>query len=425
MNKKASSVIVFVLLICQPLLADGTRVDTSFFSESLRIQRMVDIYLPESYNPDEDVSYPAIYFLHGAGGNQNSYPEIINILDTLIEGGYIQPVIVVKPNGFIGPYAGSMWTNSELYGAFEDFVIYDLIEFVEQSYNVYSDRNYRGITGHSMGGIGCMKIALAHPDMFRAVASLSGALDLNAGIPIWIPHILSETGGSPPYNYSPFNGTFSLLTFTAAGAFSPNLDNLPFYLDFPLDSDGNIVDSVYERWLPHNPANMVSMLPPDHEMAIYFDCGTYDHLEFYPMNTAFAESLDNYSIEYRFDVFSGDHYSETRPPVAFMFLDSVMNTPTSIDDEDFYLPYGFVLSQNYPNPFNAKTTIEFEMIKTGYVTLDVFDILGRHIETLVDAAIEAGKHEIIWDASVQPSGIYFYKIKSGDKSLTKKMILLK
>jgi enterochelin esterase-like enzyme len=103
---------------------------------------MVDIYLPEGYNPDEDISYPSIYFLHGAGGNQNSYPETISILDTLISGDYIQPVIVVKPNGFIGPYAGSMWTNSELYGAFEDFVIYDLIEFVEQSYNVYSDRNY-------------------------------------------------------------------------------------------------------------------------------------------------------------------------------------------------------------------------------------------------------------------------------------------
>jgi len=85
----------------------------------------------------------------------------------------------------------------------------------------------------------------------------------------------------------------------------------------------------------------------------------------------------------------------------------------------------YSLSQNYPNPFNPSTTIDFEVAKSGMVTLKVFDVLGGEIMVLVNEIKEAGKHSISFDASNLPSGVYFYKLQSGDFVTSKKMILMK
>jgi enterochelin esterase-like enzyme len=418
-------ILVVAALIPVSVFAQGTVVDTFFYSQSLGFNRNVDVYLPDGYNPDEDVVYPTVYFLHGAGGNNNSYPEIIDTLDALIAAGRIQPVIVVKPDGHIGPFAGSMYTNSELYGNFGDYIIYDLIDFIESSFSVYTDRHYRGIMGHSMGGIGCMKIALAHPELYHAVAALSGSQDLNAGINLWVPHIRAENGNTPPYDYEPLSGTFTLLTYTAAGAFSPNLDNPPYYVDFPLDIDGQVVPDIYERWLPHNPANMVASLPPDPDLAIYFDCGTIDHLEFYPMNVAFAETLDNHGIEYQFQSFYGDHYDPGRLPVALTFLDSVFNAATSIAENVTALPSSITMAYNYPNPFNAMTKIEYQLTESQHIRINIYDIRGQLVETSVDETQSAGAHSLIWNAEQYSSGMYFYKIFGSNRLFTGKMTYLK
>ena len=82
---RAFIVIPFCLLFSIAAFAGGTVVDTSFYSQSLGFDRNVDVYLPDGYDPNGSLEYPAIYFLHGAAGNNNSYPEIITVLDTLIE----------------------------------------------------------------------------------------------------------------------------------------------------------------------------------------------------------------------------------------------------------------------------------------------------------------------------------------------------
>ncbi|MCP4580141.1 MAG: T9SS type A sorting domain-containing protein [candidate division Zixibacteria bacterium] len=418
-------IIAFLVLLTSIASGQGTLVDTSFYSVSLVLYRNVDVYLPEGYDPDGSIDYPVVYFLHGAGGNQNTYPEIIDVLDTLIENQHIEPVIVVKPNGHIGPYAGSMYTNSELYGNFEDYIVYDLIDFIETSFRAIPEAEKRCVMGHSMGGIGSMKLALIHSDIYAGVAALSGALDLNIGTELWLPHIRVENGGSPPFNYSPFAGTFTLLTFTAAGAFSPNLDNPPFFVDFPLDTNGNMIDSVVNRWFEHNPANLASSLPQESDLSIYFDCGTWDHLEFYPMNTAFADTLDNLGIAYEFQSFGGDHYDPARLPIGLMFLDSIMHSTTEIADNESDLPESFILSQNYPNPFNANTTISYNLPTSSEVTLEIYDILGRKVRTLQNGIQAAGSHSLIWNADSFSSGTYFYRLTAGEYERAEKMILLK
>ena len=89
------------------------------------------------------------------------------------------------------------------------------------------------------------------------------------------------------------------------------------------------------------------------------------------------------------------------------------------------LPMEFALYQNYPNPFNPSTSIEYRVASTEYVTLKVYDILGREIVTLVNEEKPAGTYEVKWNAEGLSSGIYFYKLQAADFVQTKKMILLK
>ncbi|MCX6145607.1 MAG: family 43 glycosylhydrolase [Ignavibacteriales bacterium] len=89
------------------------------------------------------------------------------------------------------------------------------------------------------------------------------------------------------------------------------------------------------------------------------------------------------------------------------------------------IPGRFTLDQNYPNPFNPMTTIEFRVSNIEFVSLKVFDALGREISTLVNDVRQAGTYTLGWDASSLPSGVYFYRLWAGDFVETKKMILAK
>ncbi|MCK4656742.1 MAG: T9SS type A sorting domain-containing protein, partial [candidate division Zixibacteria bacterium] len=85
---------------------------------------------------------------------------------------------------------------------------------------------------------------------------------------------------------------------------------------------------------------------------------------------------------------------------------------------------------NYPNPFNPSTTIRFYLSDRGVVDLAVYNILGRKVATLVESDVDAGWQEVIWDGTSSSgdkvaSGIYFYRLTSGEFIETKKMLLLK
>ncbi|MCP4583118.1 MAG: T9SS type A sorting domain-containing protein, partial [candidate division Zixibacteria bacterium] len=89
--------------------------------------------------------------------------------------------------------------------------------------------------------------------------------------------------------------------------------------------------------------------------------------------------------------------------------------------EDIVLPSTTSLSQNYPNPFNATTNISFDIAKSGDVDLDIYNLKGQRIETLINRRIDAGHYNVTWDASMYSSGVYFYKLTTSDKTYTKRM----
>jgi hypothetical protein len=101
-----------------------------------------------------------------------------------------------------------------------------------------------------------------------------------------------------------------------------------------------------------------------------------------------------------------------------------------IDEDASVAPVKLSLNQNYPNPFNQATRIEFNIVKSGYVNLNIYNLLGKKTRTLVSEHLSSGFKSVFWDGkdnsgNFVASGIYFYRLKAGDFSETKKLLLLK
>jgi hypothetical protein len=101
------------------------------------------------------------------------------------------------------------------------------------------------------------------------------------------------------------------------------------------------------------------------------------------------------------------------------------NNTVVTETEDLTIPLQFSLEQNYPNPFNPSTTIEYTIPQNGFVSLKIFNVLGKEVATLVNGQIDSGKHKVEFNATGLNSGVYFYRIESGSFVDTKKLILLK
>ncbi len=117
-------------------------------------------------------------------------------------------------------------------------------------------------------------------------------------------------------------------------------------------------------------------------------------------------------------------------PSSWGYLEVYAPTGVEKADDDAALPKRTALHENYPNPFNPETRIKFDLADAGHVKLEIYNMLGQKIRTLIDADKPAGYHAAQWDgrndAGVKvSSGIYFYKLKTADYSKTLKMLLMK
>jgi hypothetical protein len=94
-------------------------------------------------------------------------------------------------------------------------------------------------------------------------------------------------------------------------------------------------------------------------------------------------------------------------------------------NDEYILPNEFDLFQNYPNPFNPTTTISFRLPEAANVELRVYNISGQLVTTLLNEKVMAGAHEVVWDASDNASGVYYYRLVTDLFSESRKMVLLK
>jgi len=113
------------------------------------------------------------------------------------------------------------------------------------------------------------------------------------------------------------------------------------------------------------------------------------------------------------------------------FIASYKKTHTKVDrQQNRTLPVNFSLYQNYPNPFNPTTEIRFSVSKQTHVSLEIYNLMGQKIATLMDAKKYPGRYAISWDGKNRngcavSSGVYFYRLQAGDFNATMKMLLIR
>ena len=275
--------------------------------------RRVTIYLPPGYKNTRE-RYPVIYYLHGFS-DSDSLPVTRNqfdqLLDRAIGSGKIRPVIVVIPNHHT-LYRGSFYTNSSMAGNWADFTALDLVEYIDNNYKTIACRESRGVTGHSMGGHGAIKMGMLFPDVFASVYALSPAL----------LGLSNEFGiNSQAYRrVSNITAREQVVTeflpnvIVALGrAFSPNPDNPPFYADLPYTYKGDslIIDyRVMDLWNRNLPAEMIFEHVDNLKLlkALKLDWGRNEEFLHIPLTSKiFSQRLENMGISHYAEEYIGTH----------------------------------------------------------------------------------------------------------------------
>jgi S-formylglutathione hydrolase FrmB len=435
--------VVLMLLVPPGIAGAGGTVDiVTFYSEAMDEERVFQIYLPEGYGQDgANLRYPVVYFLHGVMGSHEDYPFFPELLDNLIADMGIRPVIVVKPNGNSGPWWGaSYYANSVIAGNVEDFIVQDLVGYIDDHYRTIPSRHHRAISGHSMGGYGCMHLALRHPDVFGATAPMSGFHDWEIYMEVIRPVILEQNDG-PPYDYWPPGGFYTAAMFTLASVFSYNPDNPPFYFDLPLDSDGEFVEEVMDRLMLHDCRYLATELQRD--LAIYLDCGIQDDVDdfaAYPTNVSFDQTLDELGLPHETYFFDGDHddFLEDRVTRIILWFDDIRDDEDDYMDDyasDDYLVHkvGSGLDDSLlPSKLTEEgTQVCFALAQSAQVEIVIYDIKGRLIRAVVDRTHAAGEYSTLWDGQDQfgrsvPAGVYFAQMRvNGDAVDAGKIVMVR
>jgi len=348
------------LMSLSAISAQGTVEINYFYSEALQVDCGYTIHLPEGYH-DSDEHYPTLYFLHGFGANHFLiYGGMHDIMDSLVSLGQVDPFIIVRPDGSASPYLGSFYTNSALYGDFEDYIMYDLIEHIDNTYRTIDHRLYRGIGGHSMGGYGATKLGIKYYDLFGSISSHSGALVFD-NLTDLIPDLMDETSWNPLNLFMPTNGFVSLFMFGASGAFSPTLDLPPWYVDLPIDYNGDVIQSVWELWMPHDPQRIaqesINVLPL---LDYYLDCGDQDEYFLQEHAMDFHAFLDSLNFDHEYHIYSGYHWTDINSRYAF----SLIHHNNAFGDPAYIL--GDLNGDGIITPMDTMTEIQIIMNNTFY-----------------------------------------------------------
>jgi len=273
--------------------------------------RAVSIYLPPSYAKNPKRRYPVVYFLHGYTDSDDKWygptKHWIN-LPSVLDKANAEPgnreIIFVTPNAFTR-YHGSMYSNSVVTGNWEDFIVTELIPYIDAHYRTIPTSASRGLAGHSMGGYGTMRIAMRHPDVFSSFYLLSACC-------MTFPEPLLTENGPKAESAKSFDDVNALeflprIVVALSAAWAPNPQKPPLYLDLPT-KDGKLQDDVVAKYHANEPLHMIDQYIVNlrRYKAIGLDAGDKDH-SITDATRELDQVLSSYSIPHQFEIYDGDH----------------------------------------------------------------------------------------------------------------------
>lgn len=408
--KKMCILLIFLLGLISIQVSGKWFQQKTIFSKALQQEKTYYVGLPKGYNEADTITkYPVIIFLHGASITAT---DMVNSLEPFLDNFLTKylftnlfKVIFIIPDGSCEPYKGSFYTNSALYGNYEDYILQDMTEEVAGNYHTYTSREKWSIMGHSMGGYGAMKIALKYPQKFIGVSSLSGPLNITY-FDEMLPVLESEHGSAPPYDFT-YDGSLTKLIYSMAGAFSPNPQAVP-PIKFPVICDGKLDQQILELWDNHNAIHLIRQWKGKPAMAIHTYCGELDEYKLINPNKMFCDTLNKYNLPhtYKQDP-NGDHVNSlfTSLPQGINYLYNVMDT-ARIGIQTGTLE---VIASNplsvYPNPANEKLYIQGSADDIQEVV--IYNLSGQKVMQVENP--EPGK---CIDISLLNKGMYFISLQS-------------
>lgn len=275
-------------------------------------ERRISVYLPAGYDADAR-HYPVIYFLPNLfDTDRNLFADYAaqSVLDAAVDGGVIDPFILVSAD-FSTPLGSSLYVNSPVTGNWEDYMVSELVPFIDKSYRTLTASTARGVAGDRMGGHGAIRFGMKHPDIFGSVYALHPVgtgfgIQIMQGRPNW--EILSKATKLDDVKADIFSQIFTAIY----QAHLPNPDKAPLYIDLPARRvNGQLVmdsglttrlqDSFFlERMIPRYAENLKRL------RGFKLDWGrndsNFDHVY---SNQAFAHQLDEYGIAYEAEEYRG------------------------------------------------------------------------------------------------------------------------
>lgn len=284
-------------------------------------ERELCVYLPPNY--DETKKYPTVYFLTGFTGrgkmllnNKPFGPSLPERLDSLISNGKIKPMIIIMPDCFTY-YGGSQYINSSATGNYEDYLIEEIVPFIDENFSTVKDKNFRAITGGSSGGYGALVLSMRHPDVFGLCASLSGDCYFEVSLLPDFGKAFRAIKGNPKAlvekmwieeatkGKHDFDG---LNIIGMSACYSPNGSS--FDLPFDLET-GEIREDIWQKWLTHDPVRLVEKYAENLKSLklLFIDAGTRDEFNLDIGAKVFCERLKKHNIPYIQDEFNDGHFN--------------------------------------------------------------------------------------------------------------------
>ena len=349
------------------------------------------------------------------GANSGSNPPVTNITAGL-------PAAGLPSSGYVSCIAVDPTNSANVLLTFSNYN-FKSIWYTTNSGSTWSDQegNLAGSSGPSVRAATIFYVG-GYLHVFLATSvGVYYTMNLNGGSTVWTQEATSSIGNvvSAFLDYRPSDNTLAVATH-GRGAFTAQVSTpLPVELVSLWGEAGT--DGVSLSWRTVTETNNFGFEIQRRCTAI----GTTPCSEDWK-KIGFVEGSGNSSSprEYSFE-------DGLLPPGRYAYRVKQINTDGTfsysgtVEVELGLAPNRFTLSQNYPNPFNPTTAISYQLPAVSYVTLKVYDLLGREVATLVNEVKQAGSYSANWDASRLSSGVYFYQLEAGQFRETKRMILMK